>query len=484
MNKAGSWEPDQKRWRKALKNSPLKRDCFNCKDHLPSDKCNKKDSEPHAVRYFQKLQDEYNNKLKTESTHPELTIVAQQVEQEKAKGKDTTELDEHIEQVKRRPSGATRELTDLERERKKALEELLEVKLDHVPLGILTHLLIERPILEQARGQGRQKPDNYKTLGHLVDVFVSEAMKTEQKGVAKTNTTESIRYSLKRFSEYAGRNFEITNLSFSWWKDWSETQQGLAKQSKKNSTARRTYFDSKRFCKWLLKTDRIEQLPKNFDDYKLPNTTTEPAIFEDDELKLIFDNCDDEMELLVLLALNTGANQIDIAELNYAKNPKDLGLWQNQIRRKRVKTGHHETVPKVRYELWPRTIELLNKFKQKGDIVLLNSDGGKWVSRTRGKDNKLKNNDAVGVRFKRLMKKLKIKGKSFKTLRATAASKLGNNKDYRVYAPLFLGHAPDSVFEANYLKEDCKELNAGIAWLEEELFCSAFAFGTKGFDRS
>ena len=70
------------------------------------------------------------------------------------------------------------------------------------------------------------------------------------------------------------------------------------------------------------------------------------------------------------------------------------------------------------------------------------------------------------------METLGIEGKSFKTLRATAASKLGNHKMYRPFGPLFLGHAPDGVYESHYLSEDCKELNKAVKWLEGALSLS------------
>jgi integrase len=156
-----------------------------------------------------------------------------------------------------------------------------------------------------------------------------------------------------------------------------------------------------------------------------------------------------------------------------------LGLWlgTGTIRRKRVKTRKVERVPVVRYDLWPETLTLLDKYRQEtGAVVLRNSDGGLWVNRVRGEGGKYKNNDALGLRFNRLLEEVKIKGKggkgkgkSFKTLRATSASLLGNSKDYRAYAPLFLGHAPDGVFEGHYLREDCKVLKEGTEWLRQQV---------------
>lgn len=272
--------------------------------------------------------------------------------------------------------------------------------------------------------------------------------------------------------EFFGPTYNIDNLStFEGWHRWGEYCQSYGKGEWANKTARSTLIGSRSFMNWLFKTKRLSELPTNFDDYRIRKETKTPKVFTDEEMKLILSSADDELNAYILLALNTGANQIDIAELKYAKNDKALGLCKGTVRRKRVKTEGHENVPIVRYNLWHRTQQAINKYKcQEGEYVFRTEQGNILVSRTRGEDGKLKNNDSLGLRFRRLMERLKIEGKSFKTLRATAASKLGNNKKYRVFGPLFLGQAPDGVYEQHYLNEDCKELNEGVKWLEGQFF--------------
>jgi len=118
----------------------------------------------------------------------------------------------------------------------------------------------------------------------------------------------------------------------------------------------------------------IETLPKNLGSrrltFKVAAKTVETIAPED--LKKILGTDDDRVKLWVLLALNCGMSQADIAELRH-----DEVDWQEgRIRRKRTKTKDVESVPEVDYRLWPETFRLLQALRSTHpDLVFANRDG-------------------------------------------------------------------------------------------------------------
>jgi integrase len=443
---------------------------------LPESQWTKAGSRAAANAHFEQLGEK--RVLDKYAAHPELALHKQALEAAKAVGQETEvgELTAYMDEVAARPSGATTDSPILLQKRR-SLEELLEVDLAHVPLGIIEELTIKRDVRlklrERLRGKEAADPD--RTVGHLVAVYLAQRQQSEAKQLKATATVEFDRYNLRRMTEFMTSGLAVDDIGYDLWHRWGEHCQSMAETGGwAEKTAKSTLTGSKSWMRWLYSSGRIEKLPRNFDDYKVTVTLTEPETFTPAELKRIYGAADDETRLLMLLALNTGANQIDIANLEYARSEKTLGLWlgTGSVRRKRVKTRKVKRVPVVRYVLWPETLELLERFRQQtGAVVLRNTTGGLWVSRVRGEDGKYKNNDAVGLRFNRLLEEIGIKdkGKSFKTLRATSASLLGNSDKYRPYGPLFLGHAPDGVFEGHYLQEDCRVLNEGVGWLRQKV---------------
>jgi integrase len=464
MKASGSWDKRKYRWVKLIDGIRHRVTCGQL--GLPEHLWTKEGSEKAAKEHFDRLAEQLI--ADKYAAHPELKLLAVASDKMKEQGTDTADLDEHLQQASRRPSGATREDTDLELRQRKALEDLLDVDLRHVPQLILSKLIEKeyRHVITPP-----DEIDKDRSLSHLIDVYLRQRMASEEKKLKRTTTIEFDRYNLKRFREFFGVGFTVDAINFESWHKWGEHCQSYAGGQWSNKTARSTLVGSRSFVNWLLKTERLARLPTNFDDYRIAKEVNEPTIFTDNELALILREADDELRMYVLLALNTGANQIDLAQLTYAKREKDQGLWNGkQIRRKRVKTQKQKNVPVVRYVLWDCTAKLIERFKAAGANVFRTSSGGLLVDRHRGGDGKYKNNDSLGIRFRRFAEKIGLpEGKTFKTLRATAASKLGNKKEYRIYGPLFLGQAPDGVYESHYLREDCKELNEGIAWLETAL---------------
>lgn len=446
-------------------------------------------------QHFERLR--HRLMLEGQEAHPETKGMKRVIEDLKKQGQDAAELEGHVGEVESRPSGATRNDTALEAEARRRLEEILDVDLRHVHQDVIAHIMIQRPAQARANRTASKAVDPNRRLDHCCKLYIESRRHDEAAGVVTASTVDGNYYSLERLQGYFRPDFLVDHLAdFETWGRWGAFCKGKGGGVWSHKTSLNTRTDVRAFVKWLHKSDRLERLPKNFDDYKISKVDEEPETFNDDELRAILLGAPDDLLVYVLLALNTGANQVDISKLVYAKSAekKHLGWYGKQIRRKRSKTELHARVPKVRYELWPRTLELMHKFKksdhgvvnrQGRELVFLNEKGLPLVNRDeRGSEGKRKNLDSLGRRFQRYLVSIGIresttgKGKSFKTLRATAASIIGNNKTWRVFGPLFLGHAPSSMFERAYLKEDCRELQKAIEFIRKRVE-SLMAGGTR-----
>ena len=85
-----------------------------------------------------------------------------------------------------------------------------------------------------------------------------------------------------------------------------------------------------------------------------------------------------QLKLHILLALNCGYTNTDIAEL---KDPQ-VDWQRGAISRKRSKTQHVANVPVVTYPLWPQTFALLRQYRSGQATVLLTRSGGPWAFRS------------------------------------------------------------------------------------------------------
>ena len=228
----------------------------------------------------------------------------------------------------------------------------------------------------------------------------------------------------------------------------------------------------KQFCEWLDEKDLVP-LPKNVRNrkklrIKLGNGKRETYPLEDIKTILADDETPERMKLFVLLMLNTGAYQVDIARLTCAQ----VNLKTGRIERKRSKTESHPNVPIVNYLLWKRTAALLGKFlntDKTNPLALLNEKGQSLQSKWIGDDGRAKKVCNITTAYKRLKTRLGLKH-SLGQLRKTSANLLYNDKTYRPLHILFLGHSPRTVaerFDAN--NDDPKILDAAIRWLGQQL---------------
>jgi integrase len=222
---------------------------------------------------------------------------------------------------------------------------------------------------------------------------------------------------------------------------------------------------------------KLISLPGNIRSRRLRFNHSAPkeiATFTPEEVGEILDACDelsDKVRLYVLLMLNCGMYQNDIAELR-----RDEVNWtRGTLTRARSKTRERHG-PVVTYKLWPETLALLKKHKaDSGDRALATEDGNPlvkfWLE-----NGKMRRYDCIHAAWTRVTAKMGVKKirLPMKHLRKTSATILGSHPQFKFYSLHFLADSPRNVADRHYVRPSEEEFTRALDWLRGEVL------GTKG----
>jgi integrase len=185
-------------------------------------------------------------------------------------------------------------------------------------------------------------------------------------------------------------------------------------------------------------------------DFKKPSkktlrkhrASTGKRMFDADEIRRLIDKASQPLKAMLLLGINGGLGQSDIA--NLSKSAVDLdGGWLDYPR---PKTGVERRIP-----LWPDTVRTLREAieerpkprdKADADCVFITKYGRRWVrmSRHEAPQNRAAI-DAVAQEMRKLMRNLKLKsGRGFYALRHTFRTIADQSKDQPAIDHI-MGHA-------------------------------------------
>jgi integrase len=194
------------------------------------------------------------------------------------------------------------------------------------------------------------------------------------------------------------------------------------------------------------------------------------------EVKGVLEAAVERTRLYLLLMLNCGMYQSDIADLRQEEVDWSLGT----VRRKRSKTRRIKNAPEVRYKLWPETFSLLQKHRSQADWVLVSDEGNKLVDYGLA-NGKLKRYDLIEDGFRRARVKAGV-DKPLKSFRKTSANLLEGHPVYQRFVRYLLGQAPASVAERHYVDPSDELFAQALAWLREQLFAPARVGGDRPTD--
>jgi integrase len=218
---------------------------------------------------------------------------------------------------------------------------------------------------------------------------------------------------------------------------------------------------------------RLIPLPGNIRSRRFRFNHSAPArieTFSVAEVRQMLKTCDgfsEKTKLYLLLMLNCGMYQNDIAELH-----RDEVNWsKGTLTRARSKTRERKG-PVVTYKLWPETFSLLKKHRAEGGDLALTTDEGKPLVRYWLEDGEMRRYDVIQSAWTRLAAKLGTQKMrlGMKHLRKTSASLLGQHPQYKFYCNHFLADSPRSVADTHYVIPSDGEFFLALGWLRGQLF--------------
>ena len=307
-------------------------------------------------------------------------------------------------------------------------------------------------------------------VGFQVNAWIAAQESRVHIGDMSPGQCENLAHCLRHFQDFVGKEITVDHLTGNTLEAY---YQSLAREvsdrrtdggGKSRDYAAKHLAVARRFFRWLWSRELID-LPRNIDSKEVGFKKVAKPIptMTAQEARNLIDGATGQLRLHLLLMLNCGMTQSDIADLQDSEVDWDAG----RIVRKRGKTKDHDDVPMVDYLLWPMTFDLLKKYRSGGSTVLLTKSGSKWAWEERGDDCRYHSSDSIATNYRRLQGKLKTT-KSLKLFRKTSATMLESHREYGRFTAYFLGHSPRSVKDKHYAVPSRALFDEAVKWLGEQ----------------
>ena len=305
------------------------------------------------------------------------------------------------------------------------------------------------------------------TIASNIDSFLKRKESQVNGDERSPGRYESLRCCLERFQKWIGGHRDVHEITAKKLIDYHSFLLDQIKAKKMSRYYARDHMQAVRqFVRWCWELDLLD-LPRNIGSPDLTVKVSDGRIetFAVEEIQQLLNSSSETTKLYLLLMLNCGMQQQDIAQLR-----QDEVDWERgRIIRRRSKTRGHANVPEVNYKLWADTFALLKECRSAdSSVVLLNKKGGS-LKTERIVAGRLKKVDDIRSAYARVVRKLKIKQpKPLKLIRKTAASKLEEHRDYGKYGQHYLGQAPSTIADKHYVIPSQKAFDDAIEWLGKQ----------------
>lgn len=318
------------------------------------------------------------------------------------------------------------------------------------------------------------------TLEGNVKRFLQRKESQAAKGQRSHGHYDQLRVGLTAFVAFHGAKRSIVSISegvLTAYRDHVETL--VDRNEIRPHTGRHRLAAVKQFLRWAYRQKILDTLPRvleSREDFSIVVPPPSIVVNTDVEIRRMLASASPTTKLYLLLMLNCGMTQQDISDLH----PDEVDWSEGRITRKRSKTRHesngkNNNVPAVSYRLWPETFRLLQQHRSEDQKRVLVNQKGKSLKVERLENGRVKKIDNIRTAYNRLIRKLanhktsplKI-AKPLKTLRKTAASKLGSHADYSRFSQHFLGHAPGTVADRHYVIPSQERFDEAVAWLGQQ----------------
>jgi integrase len=317
---------------------------------------------------------------------------------------------------------------------------------------------------------GERAADPERAIGHLIKEWLTVQEDSVALGDMTAARFSNVKIQMAHVAAYLGADADAGAIDAASVRGFYSHARGkmkakLAGERKGWSApyARELFSTFRRWVRWVAEQGVIP-LPPNIASrsFLFGDTAKKIKTWEVEDVRRVFGEASDRMRLFMLLMLNCGFTQMDVADLLDEEVEWNAG----RITRKRSKTGDKESTPEVCYLLWPETFRLLKKFRSGEKRVLL-TETGRTLLRQELRGGKLVRADLIASNYAKLQIRLGFK-KPLKQLRKTAASLLGENPQYGRFAQYFLGHAPQSISERHYVRPSQALFDEAVTWLGQQ----------------
>jgi integrase len=309
------------------------------------------------------------------------------------------------------------------------------------------------------------------TLALWADRYLQGRDQRIQQGVLKPRSRRQARVALGHFTAVLSPGLPVQNLSPEEWERWGDHCQAQAARRRLQGGregwapdyARKVYKHARTFMRWLYEVEALPLPLRNLDRrLRFPHAQPRPKkTYTRLELHLLLKAAQGQHQLHILLGLNTGAYEVDIAQLQRSQ----VDLTNATITRRRVKTEDLPNTPEVTYPLWPATLKLLKAhLAPQGAFALLNAKGKPWAT-SELKGGKLRETHGISNLFDAARHRAGVGG-SWKALRKTSATTL--RTQYPDCVLHFLGESGKSVADRPYTTPDPDQFNGAVMWLGRE----------------
>jgi integrase len=341
-------------------------------------------------------------------------------------------------------------------------------------------LLLNDEVIEdrkQTARRLRQQTDSDLTARALADDFIASYKRKAATNRGSWGRYGQVKVGLDMFAEWYGPSRSLQHITEKTVKDYAAHLEQLVADGK---LAQTTVHDHQKTFQTFLAAvgeDFPEEIsiPNNLRSPRLRihAERKEPIPFTVDEVKLLLKHAIPRTKLFLLLMLNCGMYQGDLADLTAAEVDWNAGrIIRPRSKKRRQAIARGKAQPfKVNWSLWRETFTLLKQLGNQENLVLTTGGGGTLITH-----KETTRNDAIRSAYHRLVQKLKRRKllpktwhKTLKQLRKTGANLLEKSKDHAVFYELYLDHS--SVARQNYLTsgEPVPQFDAAVKWLGRQL---------------
>jgi integrase len=310
------------------------------------------------------------------------------------------------------------------------------------------------------------------TARKLADEYIDRLQRKAEAGRGSWGHHGQVKRALDLFADWYGASRSLESLNE---KNVREFNQFLETKIDVGDLSRNSAHNYQAKVRtWLgqLVEDHPDEipLPKNLRSRSqlIPGERTEPDPFTIDEIKLLLSNASPRTKLFLLLMLNCGMYQSDIADLT----ADQIDWTTGRIIRPRSKTSHQAQTTgrgspyRFNWLLWRDTWELYQNLAKREGICFLTEKGSKLIIH-----KPTARTDIIRSAYTRLIKTLKRRqllgtswNKTLKQLRKTPANLLEKSEQHGAAYQLYLNH---SVAKQHYLASGqvVPSFDAAVLWV-------------------